>query len=426
MPVQADQILSTLLINLTLSLIVLGLIWINTRFTKFSLFETVYAFSLFWIFLIVGTQWILDYQLTINSLLLLYSIPILFNLVQFIIRLLVINIPKDSVITNTLFNWNKARLIINALFILCILSNLLWIYNQYYQKGIELVALEQIRSATIRNNNDEPNLFYNLFGRIYLLLIPWCYQLYKLQVWNSKKLITILFISILLSAVQLTRAPILIVFIYILLCNGFFLGGKKAIRLNLVLVLFAFSLFAIITLMIDSATISSIPLISTGKLYLFGGMAAFQKVLEGSPIADPLVGNYYYSLDFLFYIEKKLGLIKEYPSYIRPYTDFGSLSTNVYTFLDCYFMDWGIVGVLVGTTILFSLGSMINQLSNATESIFFFQLHALFFSNLMMCFMNNEFIRISFFILAGEIMLCYYLFTKKTVPQEWILSESLS
>lgn len=415
MPSQIEQGFLLIVVNAIMLLLNFGLLRLNARFSKFSLFDTANAFTLFWICLILGAQLSFNGSITAIVLVLLYVIPILFNLIQLLIRVLVINQAQYNIQPLEHFNLSRINNITTLLFILCLIANLGYIYTQYYQKGIAVVALEQIRSSNFRNDTEEPNLFFNLFGRIYLLLIPWFYYLHVQNKMHLSRLILLVSISLLLSGIHLTRAPILIVGITIVLCNAYFLKATIAKKANAVLLILTLLLFTGLTLIIDAGLVESNPFIDTAKLYLFGGISAFQKLVQGAQIKDALFPNHLYSLDFVYYIEKKLGFIQQYPTYIRPYVDFGGKSTNVYTFLDCFYLDWGLLGVLLGSSVLFVVIALLNQLAKSTGKMLFFQLHLLCFSNLMMCFMNNEFIRISFYIMVCEALACYYLFTKQPV-----------
>ncbi len=222
MPSQIEQGLFLIVVNVLMLLLNLGLVRLNARFSKFSLFDTANAFNLFWICLILGAQLSFSSSITAMTLVLLYTIPILFNLIQLLIRLFVINQAQYNTQPSEHFNLSRIKNVTTHLFILCMIANLNYIYTQYYQKGIAVVALEQIRSSNFRNDIEEPNLFFNLFGRIYLLLIPWFYYLHVQNKIPLSRLILLVSISILLSGIHLTRAPILIVGITIVLCNAYF------------------------------------------------------------------------------------------------------------------------------------------------------------------------------------------------------------
>ncbi|MCX6206522.1 MAG: O-antigen ligase [Bacteroidetes bacterium] len=404
---------NSIFVNLVGIFAIIVVVFVNIRFSKFSILNIVYTFSIFWGFLILGTQWILNYKLEMNFLLLMYSIPVLFNVVFLFIRLFLINNQSNEKEPLELFYKDRIWYVVLALFLLCLIANGIYVYNQYYLKGIELVALEQIRTSKFRLDTDEPNLFFNLFGRIYLLLLPWFYYLYGQQKLNKGSLVVVVIISLLLSAVFLTRAPILILCIYIMLCNSYFMDQKLAKKWNISLVISAALILVGISSIIEGSFNEANGFLYNFKVYLFGGVGAFQNLVKGYHLVDPFAANYFSTFDFVYYIEKKIGVINSYPSYIRDYIDFGGHTTNVYTFLDSYFIDWGIIGVVLGSAVLFAITSIVFLLSTASKKIVFFQIYLLFFSNIMMCFMNNEFIRISFFIMLFQIILLWLLFLKK-------------
>lgn len=418
MNVPSPDFLIAIWTNVVLLFLLGGAILINIKFTGFSFYNIVYIFSFFWSFLILGTQYILDYPLDFGFLILMYSVPIIFNLVFLFVRLFLINRLTNIQLVQQQFQFDRVKWVTFLVFGLCILANLIYIYQEYFMKGIELVALEQVRSSTFQVEKEEPNLFYNLFGRIYLLLLPWFYFLYIHNHLKRITLIIIIIICILLSAVFLTRAPILMIFLYILFCNYYFLTEKLSQKLNSGLLLIAASIFMLITIVIESSDNALSSFFDSFKLYVFGGVGAFQNLVNGFKIADPFAGGYYYSFDFIYYIEKKIGLINSYPSYVRGYVDFGEYSTNVFTFLDSYYLDWGVKGVVFGSMVLFTITSIAYLFFLSSKKIEQFQVYILIFSNLMMCFMNNEFIRISFFISFAQIFLLKFIFSlrlKETV-----------
>jgi oligosaccharide repeat unit polymerase len=150
-------------------------------------------------------------------------------------------------------------------------------------------------------------------------------------------------------------------------------------------------------------------------LYLFGGVTAIEELFKGATIAEPAKHFFLYSFDFIFYILLKIGLISEYPSYLRDYVFISDDTTNVYTFLDCFFLDAGYLGVFIGVFFLSTICSLLYIFFKRQKNILSFQLYLLLFTNLSMCFMNNEFIRISFFINVFEIILFNKIIVSKKV-----------
>lgn len=406
-------LLSTIVLNFVMLILVGITLYFSNSVEKFSFYNICYAFTIIWVFLILGAQYLLFCRLEFWYILLLYFIPIIFNIILVAKKMYSANLESERRISDYDYNLNSVKYLSFFLMIACIISNLFYVYQEYYLKGIELVAIEQVRSATYQYEKEDPSTFYNLFGRIYLLLLPWFYYLYQRERIHLFTLISFIIISILLSTVFLTRAPILITFVYILLCNYFFFGKKFAMKTNITLGIVALLIFTIITQLIDSNTDSSSnSFFSSFKLYVFGGIVALQNLITGTGLDTP---DYYktdflYSFDFVYYIIQKVGLIGDYPSYIRSYVDFNGHETNVYTFLDCYYLDFGIPGILLGSAILFYFFLSFYERFRNSKRIDYLQIYLLIFSNLMMCFMNNEFIRISFYISILEIIVMHYLF----------------
>jgi len=391
----------TVMINFFLLVFTGGLCYFTIRILGFSVYNILYVFTFFWLFLIIGAQSIMDTVLELDFLILMYSIPWVFMVVSLVVKVFIMNnIMKDNGCHEE-YDLSRVKVIIYILFLLCIIANILYVYEEYFLKGIDFSVIGDIRSPEFQIEKEDPSVFYNIFGRIYLLVLPWFYLLYKNKGINKLTFIFVIVLSVILSALFLTRAPILILFIYILLCNFYFFEHDFVYKVNRFLILLAVSFFVLITVLIENVDNSLNSFMMSFTLYIFGGIGAFQKMVAEIRYDD----GFLYSFDFIYYILRKLGFISHYPSYIRDYCSYGGFTTNVYTFLDCYFIDFGFLGVYMGCLVLFAFTSFVYYVFIFRRKIYYFQFYLLFFSNLMMCFMNNEFIRISFFIFLFEIFL---------------------
>jgi oligosaccharide repeat unit polymerase len=107
-----------------------------------------------------------------------------------------------------------------------------------------------------------------------------------------------------------------------------------------------------------------------------------------------------YSLDWLYFPLSKLGLVDSYPGLTRPYVYY-PVVTNVYTYLDAFTLDGGVLGAISGAC-LAGFGCSCIYKSNRRQST----LYTLsFYSYLCYCCLmtpiNNEFIRANTWIIMG-------------------------
>ncbi|BBB90720.1 MAG TPA: O-antigen polymerase [Methylomusa anaerophila] len=128
--------------------------------------------------------------------------------------------------------------------------------------------------------------------------------------------------------------------------------------------------------------------------YIGGPMLAYETILEGNYLASEYG---LYSFDIPNYILKKMGFIHDYTSLIREYMEF-PIVTNVYTFLDCFTLDFGIAGAMAGALGIGMLAAAAYNLMKAKGSFFAIAGYSMVSYCLLMAIANNEFIRFSFFL----------------------------
>ena len=142
-------------------------------------------------------------------------------------------------------------------------------------------------------------------------------------------------------------------------------------------------------------------------LYVFGGVGAYQNLLNGGYYKYGDFDSQYYSLDFINYILKTFGFIDSYPDLVREYDPI--VITNVYTYLDGFTLDFGILGAFIGSLLIgfFSKIVYLNYLKK--ESIFNLILYSSFCYYASFIFMNNEYIRFSVILLIIKIIVLSYI-----------------
>ena len=138
-------------------------------------------------------------------------------------------------------------------------------------------------------------------------------------------------------------------------------------------------------------------------LYGFGGSKAYEQLLAGRYPQSPFDDSSFYSLDFLNYAAKKVGLITRYPLLVRSYAS--QPATNVYTYLDAFTLDFGVAGALLCPILLGTLAAKTHHLAYTTRHPGAIAIYAYVCYAIAMSFMNMELIRISIWLLLAEVWL---------------------
>jgi oligosaccharide repeat unit polymerase len=137
--------------------------------------------------------------------------------------------------------------------------------------------------------------------------------------------------------------------------------------------------------------------------YLGGSIKAYEGILQGD--FDRTPG--WYSIDFLNLPLSRLGIVKEYPDLIRPYTP-GPLQTNLYTYLDAFTLDLGPAMAILLTLVLgLASGKLYDGVRRRSDlanlAIYSYVVYAC-----AMSIANNEIIRFSFLF----VIVCAVLFNQ--------------
>jgi len=112
---------------------------------------------------------------------------------------------------------------------------------------------------------------------------------------------------------------------------------------------------------------------------------------------------------------KKINLINSYPSLIREYSPY--IESNVYTYLDAFILDFGIIGAIIGSALLGLLGRIIYFKMNTGKTLFTIIVYSMFSFYSAFIFMNNEFIRFSFILLIVKALIIEILIHKKSINE---------
>ncbi len=404
-------------------------IWVNTIFVTIilTLYLTVlnrikkqkihlYIYTLVWGILVFGNQIIgPPYLVSIETLIVVYLAWITFYLGAICVYLYYAN-DKNGSEEEMVYSASRLKIALYFLIVLSIVANYLYFQNAASKlQGLANLAL--LRSSEAREVLTESNMFFNLFGRSYNIYIPMAFLLYNKKKLSPVILALIVIIALATSASTFTRAPILNVLICVLV--SVVLSGKK-IKLNVLSGSFALGFVGLLYFLTNeiNTKLSLVKvknadelLVNTAFTYVFGGIRAYQDILEGLYIdhQEKYYDAYAYSLDFLHYFLKRLGFIEEYPRLIREYMRGADIPTNVYTYLDCFTLDLGMAGALIGSTLLGIFTTYIAVQAQFRRTITMTAMYCFCCFGMAIIFMNNEFIRNTVFLMLIPLALVEFI-----------------
>lgn len=404
-------------------------IWVNTIFITIILTLLfgvlyrikkqkihLYIYTIVWAILVFGNQIIgFPYLVSIETLIVVYLAWITFYLGAICIYLYYANEKNESG-REVLYSTTRLKTALYFIILLSIVANYLYFQNAASKlQGLANLAL--LRGSEAREVLTESNMFFNLFGRSYNIYIPMAFLLYNKKKLSPYILAIIVIIALATSAATFTRAPILNVLICVLV--SVVLSGKK-IRLNALSGSFVLGFVGLLYFLTNeiNTKLSLVKVKNADELfvnsvftYIFGGIRAYQDILEGLYIDHQ--EKYYdasaYSLDFLHYFLKRLGFIQEYPGLIREYMRGADIPTNVYTYLDCFTLDLGIGGALIGSLFLGLFTTFIAIQAQFRRTITMTTLYCFCCFGMAIIFMNNEFIRNTVFLMLIPLALVEFI-----------------
>ncbi|WP_418263905.1 O-antigen polymerase [Flavobacterium faecale] len=359
-------------------------------------------FGFVWPFITVGTQLAYPKQVAIEVVIFYY---ICWFAYIFGSSLFKHNFSKVIEISST--TYSRIKILIIFLFLFCIISN--WELLSLILNIGNLLAWAALRKENGFEDLDS-NIFFTLFQRVYLVFIPLGIFLFKNQKISKIFLSVLIFSGFIFSILKFTRAPILNLFIVLLVSYVYIYKKKLPLFSIMVSVLIIFLIFGGSMLILTKDS-SGYNLVDDINLYLFGGQVAYQDFFDGSYIDNMRYDINNYSLDFVNYILKKVGFIDTYPSYVREYTNNPIVITNIYTFLDAFTYDLGIVGALIGAFVMGLFSDYSYRIYNSRRNIFALVFYGYICYFNCFVFANNEFIR--FPVLLTAVSLIFYNFLVK-------------
>lgn len=363
-------------------------------------------FTFVWLFIIILTQ-LIGYTkpyLTEETLSVVYISWYFFLFGSYINEK---KISSEITYSENKYDFNKLKLLFYILFLLSIIANIS-ILTEVYGNYTDLE-----RWANLRKTDDllvfkENNIFYALFGSAWSIYIPLSVFLLKHNMIKKYIFYFVTIVSIIISISGFTRAPLLKLLIVLLLSYVYIFNIRKfPVKYVVGVILVVFFVFIFSTWALSgggklTSTFDSV------QLYLFGGISAYQDLLNGKYI-DRSYYNYdskYYSLDFINYILKRLNIINSYPNYVREFEDvYGG---NVYTYLDSFTLDFNIFGAFIGSYIFgFICKKFYLYFVNYT-SLANIIIYITFCYYCAFVFMNNEFLRFGALLFIVEVYLIFY------------------
>ncbi|MDR2206629.1 MAG: oligosaccharide repeat unit polymerase [Flavobacteriaceae bacterium] len=363
-------------------------------------------FSGVWIVITIGSQLSYGDFVSPESVLLFYAC-----LYCYILGSSILSFAKFKESSMQEYNIGRIRVIVFLLVVLCIIAN--WdIIDEVFFNFRSILDLAIMRQKKEYSQLDESNIFKAIFQRAYLIYIPLTMFLYKKKKAHLVFLILAIISGILLSLSKFTRGP----FMHVLLVTGIvytYLYRKKiSIKLVVIIVSSVFLIFGITTSFLFEASGNfKGSILESTQIYIFGGQLSFQDIMYGRYVDNRFYDSPYYSLDNINYILERFEIIDTYPNYVRNWST-THIFTNTYTYLDCYYLDFGLPGVLIGSCFSgFISDSAYYAMKKYRYNIYniIFYGYVCFYN--MIIFSNNEFMKFSS-LLPMVILLVINFFSK--------------
>lgn len=372
---------------------------INKRYS--SLINHVSIFTSVWLFIILGSQLSGYAEFQLNTLVVVYLSWYFYLIGSYLSES---EIDIDAVVVK-IIDIEKIKIACYVLVVLSFLANLTILKDVFFNfSSFEVWA--KMRNDQAFADYRDGNYFYTIFGNTSNIYLPLGIYLFMEKKINSLVLIVIYLVSILIAVAAFTRAPMLYL---IIISIVFFSYQAKRIPYKLILTSFTVLvlLFAVSSYFIGEVSQGAIDTNSAINLYLYGGITAYQNLLNGKYFTYDVFDSSFYSFDFINYILKTFRVIKSYPDLVREYDQ--DLPTNVYTYLDCFTLDFGFMGAFLGSYILGYISKIIYLRYYRNQSIFDLILYSTICYFASFIFMNNEYIRFTFVLLIVKIFIIKFL-----------------
>ncbi len=268
------------------------------------------------------------------------------------------------------------------------------------------LALRIQGQSLVGENSSVP---YQLFARCFVIYVPIAVVLFRRKAVSRAGLVSVCMVALVTAGIGLTRAPILFWAVTLLISLTVVNVVSRRLWLTVSAVLISPFVLVFSVLGYNWPSFGAV-----AALYGFGGIKAYEQILAGSYVGSPFYDSPFYSLDFLNYTAKKLGLIASYPPLVRSYAL--RPATNVYTYVDAFTLDFGVIGAVGCAVLLGALAAYTHRLAHATQRPGAIALYAYVCYAIVMSFMNMELIRISGLLLVAELWIIDRFVSVRTPP----------
>lgn len=394
-----------MIVLLNISYILTGLFLCKIVLNKYSnLLNHVSIFSIIWVSLILGAQLTKFADLEYFTLTVVYISWYFFLFGSFIF----INKNRQKANTKEISNIKINRNLKYLCFTLTVFSCLM---NYEILKNVFFDFSSFSDWAQMRNDDAfsefrDNNILYTLFGNTSNIYIPISIFLLIKKKISKFAFALIYFVAILLALATFNRAPLLFLLI-ISLVSYSFISNKVPYKLIFSSSIIMLLLFVLTSYFLNVNSNNSESSTNMVFIYLFGGITAFQNLLNGGYNVTSFDSNYY-SFDFINYILKTLRIINSYPNLVREYDN--SIMTNVYTYLDCFTLDFGILGAFGGSFLIGLISKIYYKKYFNSRSIFYLIIYSTFCYYAAFIFMNNEYIRFGVVLFIVKVYFLIFLF----------------
>ncbi|MFD1142148.1 O-antigen polymerase [Larkinella insperata] len=365
-------------------------------------------YSSLWFILLIGSQWAgYPYSANVSTLFVFYLAWIFFLLPS-----LFFYGQSNSVgpiIHNYVPNANRLRLTLLALMVISLLVNVVTVYSLSGSLNFIKFGLVALRLQGRKLLDEQSTILYQLFAKCFIIYVPLAMIGYKYKYISKLTLFSACFIGLFTCIITLTRAPILSWAVTIITASSVCFNVTQ--RRFYTYIFFLISPVIITTMLFG---MDNEELLEMAKLYIFGGIKAYETVLSGKYPDMSFYDVKLYSIDFINYILKKASLIERYPSLVREYTY--APSTNVYTYLDAGTLDFGVAGAILSASILGAIAAYIHHKAHVTRDVLYVSYYCFINYTIAISFMNNELIRINGFILLAELLIIRAIIKPASVP----------
>jgi len=387
--------------TLCIILFVIGVfLWYKTAKLYTTPINHVNLFSLTWLSILIGSIFFtLDFVVMPKTYLILIG-----SWIFFLLGSLRLKSAKDIEPVPIDYNLKRVKIILYVLIVLSFFAYLSSLGDIIY-RITDINEWASLRSEQTFAEATSENIFYTLFARNYSIYMPIAIFLFLKGELNKKIFYLIFIYGLITSIINFSRGPLL-EFVLVSFVSYMLIKRTKNIPIIKVLLviigfvlIFSYSQSVLFSLNEYSVFDANYQV----KMYLFGGVNNYQLILDGLYPDNNVYSSPFYSFDFINYILKKMEIINSYPNQVREFNDF--TDSNVYTYLDAFTLDFGILGAFLGSFLIGFICKKIYFCYEKYRSILYLIIYSLLCCFSVFTFINNEYIRFSFLLFVIKIFI---------------------